>query len=346
MTETDDILLMRSFCADRDEAAFAQLVGRHLGMVHGVALRRLRSRVLAEEVAQNVFTRLAVKADAVARHPERLRGWLHRTAWLEADPDAAAAAFAKLPHRDRGNVMKTNDSFDHMASEALLNVFPGLWWQVYAKRQDSEAMDAATAEEIATAAGAGELDPVHGTKRAGAAFARLAKTDALGALARAERLTDEPMRTAVLGQVRLAVAAESESIDEIEAARSPSPAGYTRVTVARHFAELLAVEDPEAAVARVKSLPASAERDGMVGALVSRWADRDPWRLLENVLGAWVFKDPAAALAWEDLAVRQPPPQKTRWCRMPCSRPWRGGTPRRRSGGWRRRSEERRHHGG
>ncbi len=82
--EPDDATLLRRFCATRDEAAFTRLVRRHLPLVYHVAWRRLGSRALAEEAAQNTFAVLAAKAKHVARHPERLRAWLHRTAHLEA----------------------------------------------------------------------------------------------------------------------------------------------------------------------------------------------------------------------------------------------------------------------
>lgn len=75
---------LREFCTSRSEAAFTALVRRHLPLVYHAALRRLGSAALAEEAAQNAFSRLALKASAVARHPERLRAWLHRTAYLEA----------------------------------------------------------------------------------------------------------------------------------------------------------------------------------------------------------------------------------------------------------------------
>jgi RNA polymerase sigma-70 factor (ECF subfamily) len=44
----------------------------------------LGSAALAEEAAQSAFSRLAAKSSSVARHPERLRAWLCRTAYLEA----------------------------------------------------------------------------------------------------------------------------------------------------------------------------------------------------------------------------------------------------------------------
>ncbi|HWB02842.1 MAG TPA: sigma-70 family RNA polymerase sigma factor [Verrucomicrobiales bacterium] len=84
MSDSDDTSLLHEYCASRSEAAFTSLVRRHLPLVYHAALRRLTVPALAEEAAQNAFARLAVKAGSVARHPERLRAWLHRTAYLEA----------------------------------------------------------------------------------------------------------------------------------------------------------------------------------------------------------------------------------------------------------------------
>src|SRR6187402_2537595 len=84
MSDSDDHALLKDYCTARSEAAFTQLVQRHLPLVYHAALRRLGIPALAEEAAQNAFARLAVKIAAVARHPERLRAWLHRTAYLEA----------------------------------------------------------------------------------------------------------------------------------------------------------------------------------------------------------------------------------------------------------------------
>lgn len=83
-SDPDDHTLLADFRDHRSEPAFTELVRRHLPLVFHVAQRRLGSAALAEEAAQNAFTRLAVKAGAVARHPERLRAWLHRTAYFEA----------------------------------------------------------------------------------------------------------------------------------------------------------------------------------------------------------------------------------------------------------------------
>jgi len=75
--------LLEAHVARRDEAAFAQLVRRHVDLVFGTALRILGDRTAAEEVAQNVFVTLARKAASI-RAGDGLAGWLHRAAVLEA----------------------------------------------------------------------------------------------------------------------------------------------------------------------------------------------------------------------------------------------------------------------
>jgi RNA polymerase sigma factor (sigma-70 family) len=79
----DDHTLLSRFAKAKDEAAFTELVRRHLDLVYGVCLRRTGSRSLAEELVQNVFASLARKAGSLK--PEVLVvGWLHRAAHLES----------------------------------------------------------------------------------------------------------------------------------------------------------------------------------------------------------------------------------------------------------------------
>lgn len=73
----DDSTLLRRYAANRDEAAFAEVVRRHLPFVYSAALRRLgRDTHRAQDVAQVVFCALARDAQHVARYPV-LSGWLY-----------------------------------------------------------------------------------------------------------------------------------------------------------------------------------------------------------------------------------------------------------------------------
>jgi RNA polymerase sigma factor (sigma-70 family) len=74
----DDTELLREYTASQSEAAFTQLVRRHVDLVHSVAFRRTGNRATAEEVTQTVFVLLAQKAGRLVDHP-CLDAWLHRT---------------------------------------------------------------------------------------------------------------------------------------------------------------------------------------------------------------------------------------------------------------------------
>ena len=81
---SDDAALLRRYAEDRSEAAFAELVRRHLNLVYAVALRQCGGDAhLAQDVAQRVFTDLARKAAALASRPV-LSGWLHRATQFAA----------------------------------------------------------------------------------------------------------------------------------------------------------------------------------------------------------------------------------------------------------------------
>ena len=73
--DVNDMNLLRRFDRDGVEEAFAELVRRHLSLVHSAALRQARSPQLAEEIAQSVFTDLA-------RAATRLKPGTVLAAWL------------------------------------------------------------------------------------------------------------------------------------------------------------------------------------------------------------------------------------------------------------------------
>lgn len=75
----DDGTLLRRYAEDRSEAAFAELVRRHLTVVYGSALRRLGGDShRAQDVTQHVFVALARNAGVLSRHTA-LIGWLYTT---------------------------------------------------------------------------------------------------------------------------------------------------------------------------------------------------------------------------------------------------------------------------
>jgi RNA polymerase sigma factor (sigma-70 family) len=82
MSDTDWELLAR-YARHHAEDAFAELVRRHLDLVHSAALRQVRSPQLAEEVAQSAFLKLAQHARQLAPGTV-LSAWLYQVTRREA----------------------------------------------------------------------------------------------------------------------------------------------------------------------------------------------------------------------------------------------------------------------
>jgi RNA polymerase sigma factor (sigma-70 family) len=74
-----DQQLLCDYTGHRSEAAFAELVRRHVDFVYSAALRMVRDAHLAEDVTQGAFVALARNARQLTDRPI-LSGWLHRTA--------------------------------------------------------------------------------------------------------------------------------------------------------------------------------------------------------------------------------------------------------------------------
>ena len=83
MQEMADSELLRQYAAQKSEAAFAELVQRHVPLVYSVSLRKAGNPSAAEEVTQAVFIILARKAGSLRRQTV-LSGWLYQTARLTA----------------------------------------------------------------------------------------------------------------------------------------------------------------------------------------------------------------------------------------------------------------------
>ena len=69
MNNLTDQQLLRDYTDSRSEAAFAELVRRHVDLVYSAALRMVRDAHLAEDVAQGVFVALAQSASQLTRRP-------------------------------------------------------------------------------------------------------------------------------------------------------------------------------------------------------------------------------------------------------------------------------------
>jgi len=77
-TKTDQELV-RAYALENSEAAFAELVRRHVHLVYSVALRLVVDPHLAEDVTQGTFVALAQNARKLAAR-DVLSSWLHLTA--------------------------------------------------------------------------------------------------------------------------------------------------------------------------------------------------------------------------------------------------------------------------
>lgn len=78
LPENQDTPLLENFAATRCEASFRGLVDRHLGLVHAAALRVTCNPTDADDVAQEVFTKLAREAGRIPSSVP-LVVWFHRT---------------------------------------------------------------------------------------------------------------------------------------------------------------------------------------------------------------------------------------------------------------------------
>ena len=72
----NDNELLREYAEFGSEAAFTELVRRHVNMVYSAALRQTGDAHLAEELSQSAFVELSRKASGLIRHPA-LAGWLY-----------------------------------------------------------------------------------------------------------------------------------------------------------------------------------------------------------------------------------------------------------------------------
>src|SRR5271154_5102748 len=85
MPDANDMDLVREFARDNSEAAFTELVRRHINLVYSVALRCTGDAGDAQDVTQAVFIILARKA-AGLREKTLLTGWLYETTRFAAAP--------------------------------------------------------------------------------------------------------------------------------------------------------------------------------------------------------------------------------------------------------------------
>ena len=128
LPDDDDASLLREYCADRAETAFRCLVERHLPAVWSAARRMVNGdAALAEDIAQEVFSHLAVHATKL---PPRvvLGGWLHRHTCFTA-AKAVRAASRRRAREQQAAAMTAPDAADPWPDiaphlDATLNSLP------------------------------------------------------------------------------------------------------------------------------------------------------------------------------------------------------------------------------
>ena len=116
-TPTGDCELLRRYVEKCDEAAFAELVQRHLALVFGAALRQLDGvSHRAEDVTQSVITDFARKAGSLARRDD-IAGWLYTSTHFAA---------AKLKRTEQRRQLREQEA--HIMHELLSESQPGADW--------------------------------------------------------------------------------------------------------------------------------------------------------------------------------------------------------------------------
>jgi RNA polymerase sigma factor (sigma-70 family) len=109
----EDPALLAEYARDRSEAAFAELVRRHVNFVYAAALRQVNGDThLAQDVTQTVFVDLARKAAKVSRHTV-LAGWLFTSTRYAA----AKSVRTEQRRRAREQEARTMQEMNHDAGE-------------------------------------------------------------------------------------------------------------------------------------------------------------------------------------------------------------------------------------
>ena len=124
MNELTDQQLLRNYSGQRSEAAFAELVRRHVDLVHSAAVRMVYDAHLAEDVTQGAFLALAQNARQLVERPV-LSGWLHRT----AQNLASKAVRSEVRRRAREQ--------EAAAMNELLSAEPDAAWEYIAPHLDA-----------------------------------------------------------------------------------------------------------------------------------------------------------------------------------------------------------------
>src|SRR4051812_20809959 len=83
MPDPNDIALLKQYVDENSEAAFAELVTRHVNLVYSAAIRKIGNAHAAQEISQAVFIIFARKAKSLGAKAI-LSGWFYQTTRLTA----------------------------------------------------------------------------------------------------------------------------------------------------------------------------------------------------------------------------------------------------------------------
>jgi RNA polymerase sigma factor (sigma-70 family) len=114
---TNDAELLREYVESQSDAAFAELVGRHINLVYSTAFRMVRETALARDIVQSVFIQLARKASTV-REGNALPGWLYQVTHCQA-ANAVRAERTRRQHETEAVMqaqLDTNTAWEYVGS--------------------------------------------------------------------------------------------------------------------------------------------------------------------------------------------------------------------------------------
>ncbi len=127
MNDAPDAQLLEQFALNHSEAAFAELVKRHIGLVYSVAFRKTGDPQHSEDITQAVFIILARKAGCLDAKTV-LPGWLYHTARLTA---------ANFQRAEMRRLRREQEAF--MQSTVEETALDALWLEVSPMLEDAMA---------------------------------------------------------------------------------------------------------------------------------------------------------------------------------------------------------------
>src|SRR5689334_814407 len=127
----DDWQCLSQFVQEGSQAAFREVVARHVDLVYTTCRRVVRDAHLAEDATQAVFVILAKKARTIRRNTS-LVGWLHNTArYVSCNALRVAATrrrheleAAQMPGYKRSADERANHAAEDVVDRALNRLEP------------------------------------------------------------------------------------------------------------------------------------------------------------------------------------------------------------------------------